>query len=58
MKTIKFQNKPMKKIDWDKVVREIEDIRFSKSETRDKLVKIAWFIFAISFMIFMFYKNK
>ncbi|MDD2563843.1 MAG: hypothetical protein PHU27_06475 [Salinivirgaceae bacterium] len=58
MKTIKFQNKPMKKIDWDKVVREIEDIRFSKSETRDKLVKIVWFIFAISFMIFMFYKNK
>lgn len=58
MKTIKFQNKPMKKIDWDKVVREIEDIRFLKSETRDKLVKIVWFIFAISFMIFMFYKNK
>jgi hypothetical protein len=45
----------MKKIDWAKVWREIGEIKFSKNENRDRLVKLIWFVSGLIYIYIYIY---
>ena len=45
----------MKKIDWKKVEREIQDIKFSKNKTKNTIIQIVWIII---FIIISYYMMK